>query len=126
MAPKRKHCEFTSEGGASHYLLQVRGKSISVPGPVLELTPNGLQSIEDCTPQGSAVEAITHMFSKELLGLVKKAEAWVDEQSLTATLKISAQVYAHPLPFQPAERSKSNLCNRRQIRRWALAFLLIC
>lgn len=57
----------------------------------VEINPNILQSLETCMPKGSAFEALTHMFRKELLGLVKVAETWVDEQSLTAVLRISFQ-----------------------------------
>ncbi|KNG80631.1 hypothetical protein ANOM_010355 [Aspergillus nomiae NRRL 13137] len=50
-----------------------------------------VQTIENCIPKGSAFEAVAHVFGKELLGIVKLAETWVDEQSLTAVLKISLQ-----------------------------------
>ncbi|KAF7593889.1 hypothetical protein BBP40_010700 [Aspergillus hancockii] len=69
-ATTTKHCEFNGEGEAS---------------------PDLLQSIRNCIPKGSAVEAVTQTFKKELFGQIKMAEAWVDEQSLTATLKVSAQ-----------------------------------
>ncbi|GAB1198237.1 hypothetical protein APSETT444_007550 [Aspergillus pseudonomiae] len=51
-----------------------------------------VQTIENCIPKGSAFEAVAHVFGKELLGIVKLAETWVDEQSLTAVLKISLQI----------------------------------
>ncbi|KAE8411882.1 hypothetical protein BDV36DRAFT_72135 [Aspergillus pseudocaelatus] len=50
-----------------------------------------LRTLENCIPKGSAFEAVAHIFGKELLGIVKAMETWVDEQSLTAVLKISFQ-----------------------------------
>ncbi|OGM39966.1 hypothetical protein ABOM_011250 [Aspergillus bombycis] len=57
----------------------------------VETSSDVLQTIENCIPKGSAFEAVAHVFSKELLGIVKLAETWVDEQSLTAVLKMSLQ-----------------------------------
>ncbi|KAE8348253.1 hypothetical protein BDV28DRAFT_153035 [Aspergillus coremiiformis] len=54
-------------------------------------SPDVLQGIKNCIPKGSAFEGLTHLCSKELVSLFKVAETWVDEQRLTAVLKISFQ-----------------------------------
>ncbi|KAE8376176.1 hypothetical protein BDV26DRAFT_242160 [Aspergillus bertholletiae] len=56
-----------------------------------ETSFNALETIENCIPRGSPFEAVAHVISKEILGIVNVAEIWVDDQVLTAVLKISFQ-----------------------------------
>ncbi|KAE8130741.1 hypothetical protein BDV38DRAFT_48731 [Aspergillus pseudotamarii] len=79
----------SSEANSDGYVMAKKNYCKSDSGG--ETNFDVLQTIEKCIPKGSAFEAVAHIFGKELLGIVKATETWVDEQSLTAVLKISFQ-----------------------------------
>ncbi|KAB8267383.1 hypothetical protein BDV30DRAFT_231664 [Aspergillus minisclerotigenes] len=79
----------TSEANSDGYVTATKNYCKSDSGGGISF--DVLQTIENCIPKGSAFEAVARVFGKELLGIVKVAETWVDEQSLTAVLKISFQ-----------------------------------